>query len=422
MTWRQSLFVAFRSSFTPAVMPHQSTVKRQFSRLQYNLSSRPLFRKALYRQTFGVHVNSQRYLHPLVILVARQLAKGLAIFTGRGFRKWWKSLPPNRRAYFAQRFRENRGKIALGLSLTGGLGSLYYISHLQRAPITGRLRFIAFSDEQMAKLTEFQHKMEIVPLRKDLFPINHAYVRRMKSVAEQLLAGNRDLPQIYEKNWSVSVIDSPLQNAFVLPNGQIYVFRGMLELCQNDDELGCILAHEMAHAVLNHSAENISYAHFVDICVVFLLAVIWAVMPSDGIAAITHWLFNKIVALMLHLPYSRKLETEADTVGLELAAKACFDVRHSSTFWAKMELLRELKNQEKIPEFLSTHPTDANRCQTLDGQIGDMLKKRMQCRCPPLPRRDPRTSIEGLRHEVDRVKKWQQEMEKEGIAYITTKR
>ncbi|OQR73546.1 metalloendopeptidase OMA1 [Tropilaelaps mercedesae] len=407
MLWGRCIVLILRFSVNSNVATHQLAVApsaRRFSGLQHNPSTRLLLQKSSRQQAPDVHVNPRRHLHPLFVLLAQKLIKGVAILTGRGFRKWWISLPPNKRQRFAQQLRNNRGKITIGLGITGGLAAAYYVTHLQRTPITNRLRFIAFNDDQMRKITEFQNELEVQQLKMAFCQINHPYVCRVKAVAERLLEGNRDLPQIHDKTWTVCVVNTPQQNAFVLPNGHIYVFRGMIDLCHTDDELGCIIAHEMAHAVLNHCAENMSHAHFIDFCVILLLAGLWAVMPSDGIAVITQWFFNKVIDLMLHLPYSRKLETEADIVGLELAAKACFDIRHSSTFWIKMAMMRELKNQEEIPEFLSTHPADETRGERLDAQMADALKKRLECQCPPLPPRDPRLMIAGLRHQIKAAK------------------
>jgi metalloendopeptidase OMA1, mitochondrial len=76
----------------------------------------------------------------------------------------------------------------------------------------------------------------------------------------------------------------------------------------------------------------------------------------------------------LHLPYSRLLETEADQVGLQLSAKACFDVRESVSFWQRMNLVSEYEGDvtAQVPEFLSTHPTHESRAQQLEKSIPEV--------------------------------------------------
>ena len=66
---------------------------------------------------------------------------------------------------------------------------------------------------------------------------------------------------------------------------------------------------------------------------------------------------NKVKNLLIELPFSRQMETEADEVGLQLASKACFDVREAPVIWAKMIAISEIEDdQVNPPEFLSSHP------------------------------------------------------------------
>ena len=116
------------------------------------------------------------------------------------------------------------------------------------------------------------------------------------------------------------------------------------------------------------------------------------------------------MSLILDQPYSRMLETEADIAGLELAAKACFDVRETSAFWHKMSIIERTQGIQftsddiQIPvktEFLSTHPSHETRYQYLDSIMDDAIKLRNQCRCPPLPRYDPRLTVELLKKTIE---------------------
>ncbi|CAN8003687.1 unnamed protein product [Ixodes hexagonus] len=271
------------------------------------------------------HTTPRQCINPIFLLVAKQLTKGLAVLSGRGFRKWWRSLPPNKKAYFIDAAVRNRWKIAASAGAVSAAGGAYYVSHIQETPITKRRRFVAFTPEQFQKISDFEFEVQYELFKKHLVPSGHPMYSRVVRVANQLLRGNEDIDTIHRLAWSVSVIDNPMQNAFVLPSGQIFVFSGMLQLCTNDEQLGAVLAHEMAHCVLGHGAEQVSYVHLVDMIIIVFLAAIWAVMPTDGIAAVSHWFFDKVVSLLLKLPYSRKLELEADEVGLQLAAKVSFE-------------------------------------------------------------------------------------------------
>ncbi|XP_003745044.1 metalloendopeptidase OMA1, mitochondrial [Galendromus occidentalis] len=395
--------------------PTNPILCRGFSGLRHNNLRRPIL------QPLDIRIPSERHIHPFAIMIVKQSAKLLAMFGGRRFRLWWKSLPPDKRRHFMGRIREHKAKIALATAGFGVALGVYYYTHLQITPITGRVRFIAFNEEQQKKLNEVTRDAQYELVKDHLLPSKHPHVKRVSRVARRLLDANKDIEEIFSKEWSVCVINSPTENAFVGPSGQICVFLGMLGVCENDDQLGCVLAHEISHAVLNHGAELMSYTSFLDLFVIIGLAAIWAIMPTDIVAIITHWLFNKVCALTLELPYSRLIETEADSVGLELAAKACFDVRESSAFWAKMSLMRELQGEEPLPEFLSTHPDSAKRSEALDAMMHTAFSTRVDRRCPPLPRKDPRLSVEDLRNQITALKKWR-EANREGVILIPVSR
>ncbi|TRY75237.1 hypothetical protein TCAL_15641, partial [Tigriopus californicus] len=167
-------------------------------------------------------------------------------------------------------------------------------------------------------------------------------------------------------------------------SGNIFVFTGMLDMCETDGQLGFVLSHEIAHTLLNHAGEKISHVNFVYMWVLVPLALLWAVLPNDGIALIADWFFNKVIEIVFELPFSREMEREADEVGLTMAAKACFDVRQASLFWGKMEALESLEGHEKMPEILATHPTHDRRREYLETLVPEALKRREQSGCAQL--------------------------------------
>lgn len=75
--------------------------------------------------------------------------------------------------------------------------------------------------------------------------VKHPLYDRVEKVVNRILNSNQDISNIGTKNWTISVVEDDVQNAFVLPNGNIFIFTGMLEICDNDDQLAMILAHEM---------------------------------------------------------------------------------------------------------------------------------------------------------------------------------
>ncbi|XP_077641457.1 metalloendopeptidase OMA1, mitochondrial isoform X2 [Lonchura striata] len=269
---------------------------------------------------------------PLFWIIVKPAQKLFAIILGRSIRNWWKALPPNKRELFKASARKNKWKILLGVSSLGVVFVMFYFTHLEETPITGRARLLVFGKEHFRELSQMEYDM----------------------------------------------------------NGQVFVFTGLLDAVSDVHQLSFILGHEIAHAVLEHAAEKASLVHFLDFLSLIFLTMIWAICPRDSLAVVGQWIQSKLQEYMFDRPYSRTLEAEADKVGLQFAAKACVDVRASSVFWQQMELAETIQGQPKLPEWLSTHPSHENRAEHLDRLIPEALKIRERCNCPSLSGPDPR--------------------------------
>uniref|UniRef100_A0A665VVF9 Metalloendopeptidase OMA1, mitochondrial n=1 Tax=Echeneis naucrates TaxID=173247 RepID=A0A665VVF9_ECHNA len=327
---------------------------------------------------------------PLIWMVLKPLQKLMAIILGRSIRKWWVALPDNRRQLIQEWAWRQRWHLAAMAGVAVVIVALLLLTHLDESPVTGRTRLLVFSREnylELAALTSEAYMEEYAELLVPVTDPRHLVVER---VVQHLAQRNKDIPEISDVTWSVHVVQSPNINAFVLPNGKVFMFTGMLEAVADIHQLTIVLGHEMAHALLGHSAEQASLSHVLDLLSLILLSAIWAVCPRDSLALLGQWVQDKLVQLMFSRPYSRKLESEADEVGLRLAAKACADVRAGPVFWQQMELRDQLKGEPTLPEWLSTHPTHRNRSSQLDYLIPQALELRESCVCPPLHAADPR--------------------------------
>ncbi|XP_060222033.1 metalloendopeptidase OMA1, mitochondrial isoform X5 [Meriones unguiculatus] len=249
----------------------------------------------------------------------------------------------------------------------------------------------------------------------DLLPERDPRYLTVKEVVYHLTQCNQDVPGVADINWAIHVVDSRDVNAFVLPNGQVFVFTGLLDSVTDAHQLSFLLGHEIAHAVLGHAAEKASLVHLLDFLGMIFLTMIWAVCPRDSLAVLGQWIQSKLQEYMFDRPYSRTLEAEADKIGLQLAAKACVDVRASSVFWQQMEFSESLHGYPKLPEWLSTHPSHGNRAEYLDRLIPQALKLRELCNCPPLSGPDPRLLFKLT------VKRFLEDSEKEDLN-ITVKK
>ncbi|XP_075218588.1 metalloendopeptidase OMA1, mitochondrial-like [Lycorma delicatula] len=320
-------------------------------------------------------------LPPLFWALARPVLKVGAVMLGRGIRKWWQILPKEKKKHFVQSLIEWKCTVLGWCFGFTGISYAYYYYHVEDHPVTKRKRFVIFSDDQILQITNLQISMEADNYENNKLPVYHPSYKQVKEVIHRLLEGNKDLPQVIDKVWFVTVLNNDAVNAFVFPNGHVFVYTGMLKECQNDDQLGIILGHEMAHAILGHSGEKLSNVHITEMFLMVPLVILWSVFP--GMVALLYQIMTSyFINVQIELPYSRTLETEADEFGLKLAAKSCFDVRQAVVFWKNMSDRSDpLSNKF---EFLSSHPSHEHRQKMFEKELPLALKLRKLCKCPDL--------------------------------------
>ena len=185
---------------------------------------------------------------------------------------------------------------------------------------------------------------------------NAAQVQRVRAITNRLIAQvGAFRPDAASWPWEVHVISSDEVNAWCMPGGKMAIYTGLINRIQpTDDELAAVLGHEMAHALREHSREQISQQMATQVGLSVLSAVTGVSAAGDLGAALTNVMFT--------LPNSRTHESEADLIGVELAARAGYDPRAAVTLWQKMGALG---GSGAPPEFLSTHPSAATRSTEL---------------------------------------------------------
>jgi Zn-dependent protease with chaperone function len=146
-----------------------------------------------------------------------------------------------------------------------------------------------------------------------------------------------------------------------LPGGKVFVFTGILPIVENEDGMAAVLGHEISHQLARHSAEKLSFAKVL-LAGQFTLA-LFGIDPS--------FIFNRLTLnFLMEKPFSRKCETEADDIGLQLMALACFDPREAIEVWKRMEAA----GGADIPQFMSTHPSHKNRIQYLSKEVSSKTR------------------------------------------------
>jgi Zn-dependent protease with chaperone function len=157
-------------------------------------------------------------------------------------------------------------------------------------------------------------------------------------------------------NWQLSLINSPVLNATCAPGGKITFYTGIIDqLKLNDDEIAAIMGHEIAHALREHGRERLSQAMAQSAITNIALAAAGGYGAQINAA-------NQVAQYVLVLPNSRQNESEADAIGVELAARAGYNPRAAISVWQKMMKATQGKNP---PEFLSTHPSGETRIDQL---------------------------------------------------------
>lgn len=192
--------------------------------------------------------------------------------------------------------------------------------------------------------------------QKGLLNRNASQVQRVRAIANRLIPQTAVFrPDAVKWGWEANVLTSSEVNAWCMPGGKIAVYTGLIEsLHATDDELAAVMGHEIAHALREHARERASEE-----------------MVAGGLISIGSQLLGLgdigqkgaqyAYMGLLGLPHSRNQETEADRIGVELAARAGYDPRAAVSLWEKMG---KLGGPEPV-KFLSTHPSQSDRLSDL---------------------------------------------------------
>lgn len=188
--------------------------------------------------------------------------------------------------------------------------------------------------------------------RKNLLNRDPDQVQRVRAVADRLISQTGHFrPDAPQWHWEVIVLTSRQLNAWCMAGGKIAVYSGLMErLDLTDDELAAVMGHEIAHALREHARERVSRSMVTGLGVSVLGAAL-------GIGGLGQDLMGKVAQVSFELPNSRLHETEADRIGVELAARAGYDPRAAVSLWNKMAVAAE----GSPPQWLSTHPNHETR-------------------------------------------------------------
>jgi metalloendopeptidase OMA1, mitochondrial len=264
------------------------------------------------------------------------------------------------------------------LVLFAGYAGYYWISNRSTDALTGEAvvidKNISPQDEKALGLQAYQ---EILSQEQPI-DSNAQISRQVQEVAQRLIAKVPEVedalaaehglqaPHVEQAfDWDVNVLQSDQVNAFCLPGGKIAVYTGLVPVAQNADAMAVVLGHEISHALLRHGAQRMTEQKLAQIG-----------QMAGAASGMDQQQMQAVMAVYGYgraLPYARKQETQADEMGLMLAAAACYNPREAIPLWERMT---EASGGSGQPEFASTHPNPGTRIENLNALMPKALEYR----------------------------------------------
>ena len=277
-------------------------------------------------------------------------------------------LPPALHAHGCGCALHRRRRASLGLLGLGLLGGCGAPAPSAAQPQTEGIdvgkrssfaKLVPAEQVEQAAAQQFVQMQNQARQKRALAPGDHPQLLRLRYIADRLIpytaAWN---PRAKQWRWEVILLGSPEINAFCMPGGKIAFFWGILSKLQlNDDEVAMIMGHEMAHALREHARERMGKS----------FATRGALELGSALLGLgsTGQLLAGMGEQLLTLVFSRDDESEADLVGMDLAARAGYDPAAAITLWQKMGQA----SQGGPPEFLSTHPKGPTRIKDIEAAL-----------------------------------------------------
>lgn len=243
----------------------------------------------------------------------------------------------------------------------------------ETVPYTDRSQLVVIPQSQSSQMGEqaFQQILSDPKVQQSQSPEEQEAVKRVAERIIQAAKESKFAEDAKEFKWEVTVIkDDQTKNAFALPGGKIAVYTGIFPVAKNDAGLAAILGHEVVHALARHGSERMSQE-------VLSQAGLSAAAVGLGVSGAGPLVGQATMAALglgakvgVLLPYSRTHESEADSIGIILAAKAGYDPQEAVRVWQRMQ-----EGSEGAPsEFLSTHPTHETRIKRLQEAMPEALE------------------------------------------------
>ncbi len=252
------------------------------------------------------------------------------------------------------------------------VGILAFMVQCSNVPITDRKQLNLLPTSQLRSMSFSQYqqvKNETPPL-----PNTDARAQMIKKVGKKLseaansyMSKNGMKDRISDFEWEFNIIDDPTINAWCMPGGKVMFYTGILPICEKEEGVATVMGHEIAHAIANHGNERMSHALAVQAGGVALSVLLQDKPQEAQELFLTSFGVGSQLGI---LKYSRLHESEADKMGLVFMAMAGYDPGAAVDFWKRMAAL----GGANVPEFMSTHPSDARRVKDIQDFLPEARK------------------------------------------------
>jgi predicted Zn-dependent protease len=220
-----------------------------------------------------------------------------------------------------------------------------------------RRQSMLVSDQEITQAASQEYRKVVSDAQaKGTLDRNGQHLQRIRAILSRLVPSTAAFRQDAPKwAWEIHEIEDPQLNAWAMPGGKMVVYSGLIEkLRLTDNELAAIMGHEIAHSLREHARERVSQEMATGLAVGVAGAAL-------GLGDIGQQLAGAVANVTFSLPHNRTQETEADRLGVELAARAGYDPRAAVSVWQKMLQA----GASGGPQFLSTHPSPETRLADL---------------------------------------------------------
>ncbi len=250
----------------------------------------------------------------------------------------------------------------------------FILNACSSTPITERkqLKLIPESklNAQAAQIYEkIKEKEKLSSDSKKLNEIKNIGSKMEDAISEYFYQSNLPDPTA-NFDWEYILIDNKkVKNAWCMPGGKIAIYTGILDVTKNNNGLAAVMGHEIAHAVAKHSVERASRNVLLNTSTQLV-----NILSGGKLAQVNRVTGMDTVGLLSQIgimnPFTRKQESEADYLGMIFSSLSGYDIRETAKLWERM---RDSNKGKAPPEFMSTHPSAANRIKKINEWLNGII-------------------------------------------------